>query len=253
MKKMERSRDSKATFIKTAGALAVLGIVILFSTPLAVRIRALVATIAPPKNTDAELQALSKDALIARVTNDEDALNRVKYQAVLYDMVSKENAALRKAAHATFSPDFITARVIVRPPQTMYDTLLIDEGSAGEFAEGDIAAFDGVALGRIASLGEGTAIVELFSNPGAQTDVVIGAPQSIVVAKGMGGGAFELSVPQGVAIHANDPVRLSGSATLLLGTVSGVSAKETDASQTVYVRAPVSYSDLDFIDIFLHP
>jgi cell shape-determining protein MreC len=246
---MVRSRDSKARFLKILGAGLVLFLALAFSKPVAPYARALAANLFAPRAADTELAALSKDALIARVKSDEAALSGVKYQTVLYASLVAENAKLRNLLNAPHAADALVARVVSRPPETLYDTLLIDQGSAAGVKEGNLVEYEGIALGRVTSVGQGTAVVKLFSSPGDETDALLGTPGAIAVAKGMGGGAFELSVPQGVTLAVGDAVGANASHALLLGTVSGISAKPSDASQTVYVRSPVSLSDLDFIEI----
>jgi cell shape-determining protein MreC len=208
-----------------------------------------VSIFSPHAGQNSEYASLSRDALIARLTEDEKDLARVRYQALLYGLLSDENKHLRQAVAAAAIPPGVTARVIARPPETHYDTLVIDAGTNAGIEENDTAVFEGVLLGKVVSAGARSATVQLFSSGGSEEDVIIGNPSAVAVARGLGGGAFELSVPQGVKVAAGDRVRVSGSETLILGIVRSVSAEARDASQKVRFATPVSLNDLDFIRI----
>lgn len=246
---MEPSRDSRKRFRDTGIAAFVLLAVIFLGSPVAPYVRNLFVYLSVPRPTTSAYALLSRDALISRLTDAEKKLSLIRYQSVLYGLLSDENTKLRQTFNAAPPPKSILARVIARPPKTVYDTLLIDQGAAAGISGNDFAIYDGIALGKVVSEGQSSATVQLFSSPGSDEDVLLGKPQSIAVAHGVGGGAFELSVPQGVAVSVGDPVRIEATQSLLMGVVAGVSSKPTDSLQAVIVRSPVSFADLDFIEI----
>jgi cell shape-determining protein MreC len=141
------------------------------------------------------------------------------------------------------------ARVIARPPRTSYDVILLDQGAFSGVSVGDEVVYDNIALGKIITVDQGTSLAELFSSPGSAVDALLGNPVAVSVAKGMGGGSFELTVPNDVHLSAGDPVRIEGSSSLLLGIVGSVSAAPTGAAQTISFHAPLSLADLDFVSI----
>jgi cell shape-determining protein MreC len=246
---MIRSQGSKRHAWQPLAALGVLVFVIVLGTSLAPYLRNIFASMFAPNTTDAAYQGLSHDALIARLKADDAELSRVGYQAALYGLLADENAKLRVLVNAPAAERGITARVLARPPRTLYDTLTIDQGTTAGVAVGNLAVFNGIALGKVASVSSRTAVVSLFSSPGTDTDALFGTPSAIAVLHGLGGGSFELSVPQNTAVAAGDSVRYQNSQSLLLGTVVAVQSKPSDALQTVSVRSPVSLSALDFIEI----
>ncbi|MBI3573737.1 hypothetical protein HY090_01675, partial [Candidatus Kaiserbacteria bacterium] len=249
MTMMGHSRDFRKRVLHTGLGVLVLGVVIFFGSPLALHVRGALVNLLAPHNSDAQYTSLSRDALIARLKDSESALSRIGYQAVLYGLLADENAKLRHILNVAAVPQGILARVLSRPPTSMYDTLVVDQGTAAGVSANDLVEFEDVALGRISSRGVGNSTVRLFSSSGSDEDVTLGKPQAIAVAHGLGGGAFELSVPQGISVSVGDAVRVSGTESLLLGLVGGVFAKPTDSSQTIYVRLPLSLSELDFIEI----
>src|SRR3989344_881261 len=192
---------------------------------------------------------LSRSALASRLHDAEQELSRIRYQALLYALVAEENKELRGLLRASEIPTGIVARVLARPPRTHYDTLLVDVGSEKGMSVGDLAIFEGIGLGTVVTSDTRTSIISLFSTPGFETDVIVGTPHAVAVAHGLGGGAFEVLLPQGIVVMPGDIVRLPGSESLVVGIVSNVARAPADVLQQVLFHSPVSMSDLDFVRI----
>ncbi|MES2014286.1 MAG: rod shape-determining protein MreC [Patescibacteria group bacterium] len=248
---MEFSRTSKTkqSFWVSVIALAALTLVLFFSSGIRFYIKDVFVNIFAPHPRANLYSSLSKEALIDRLLQSDAELSRVKYQGFLYGLLLDENANLRKVAGAAAIQKGVTGRVVARPPQTSYDTLLIDIGKDTGIHENELAVYEGMALGRVVAVSDHTATVALFSTSGIERDVIVGDPRAVAVAKGQGGGAFELSLPQSVKVVRGDIVRFQGTESLMLGVVESVSAEARDASQTVLFALPVSFADLDFIRI----
>ena len=250
---MARSRDSKHRPAGIIAACLVLLAVVFFSSPFAPYVRSIYKNMyALREGSNPQYAGMSRAALIAQLNKDERSLSLVRYQSVLYGMLADENAKLRQALNAGPPPRSILARVISRPPQSLYDTLLIDQGSESGVQKGDFAEYQGIALGTVASVGKGTALIELFSAPGEQNDVLVGKTNAIAIANGMGGGAFELAVPNGVQVANGDTIRSAGTEPGLLAVVANISSTSESATMTLRAHSPVSFSDLDFIEIVPH-
>lgn len=250
-----RFRGSRRGLLGAALAALTLALVFFFASPAAPYFRSLYANLSAPSadNIDPSFASLSREALIGRIIADETLLSRIRYQAVLYGLLADENAKLRALLNGTTTTDALLARVVSRPPETLYDTVIIDRGAAAGIAGGDLVVYQGIALGRVLSEGNDSALVELFSSAGSKEDVIIGKPAAISIASGEGGGSFELSIPQGIAVSAGDPVRVEASASLLLGTVVSVAADQSQASQRISVRSPFSLADIDFVQVVKSP
>lgn len=248
---MVYSRGSKTRFHFLTGAVALVSLVLvfIFSSNIGSYVRGVASNVIAPHVNSDEYSALSKNALIARLQSRDAELKRTRYQALLYSLLVSENASLRDSVGAVAIPTGVTARVITRPPRTNYDTLIIDVGKDGGIRENDVAIYHGVVLGRISALDSKSATVTLFSSSGVSHDVILGEPRAVAVAKGLGGGAFEVSVPQGVKVVLGDSVRFPGTEALVAGIVQSISAQTRDVSQTVRFTIPFSFSELDFIRI----
>lgn len=194
-------------------------------------------------------EGVSRDTLVSRLQVAEEELTRIRYQAYLYELVSKENAELRNVSSVESFSKTVPARVLARPPRTHYDTLILDVGAASGIRENDLVVWNQVLLGTIVSVGPSTATVELLSSPGNVFDAILGTPQAVAVAKGMGGGAFELALPQNITLEVGEVVRAQHSDTLIAGVVVSFEAKPSDATQTVTMRSPVSMQALDYVSV----
>ena len=245
---MARSRISKRS--AGLGVCAVVAlIVLLFTSNAGLYLRGFFVSVLAQPSPESAYASLSRDALIARLAHVEQELSKVKYQALIYGIIAEENHSLRKAAGAATAAPGITGRVIARPPRSAYDTLLLDVGMREGVTKDNLVVFEGIALGKIISAGETTSLVQLFSSPGTEHDVLIGEPHAVSVAQGQGGGTFELSLPQSVAVAEGDIVRIPGTEALILGIVVSVEAESVDVSQTVRIASPLSFSDLDFVRV----
>jgi len=243
-----RSQRSDRGYFKALFSVAVLAAVLFFGSSAAGYLQSAFTSLFAKKITSL-YDGMSRDALIENLLAAEAELSRTRYQAYLYGLVVKENEELRNAATVESFSRAIPARVVARPPRTHYDNLLLDVGAAAGVRENDLVVKDRVALGVIVSVGQSSSQARLFSTPGALQDAVVGEPQAIAVAAGMGGGAFELAIPQGVVVVPGEPVRIPHSDTLILGIVVAFSGKPTDATQTVYVKSPAALSDLDYVSV----
>ena len=161
--------------------------------------------------------------------------------------VTAENEQL--AALRTDVPsDLVPAGVLLRPPVTMYDTLIIDAGSAAGVAKGNpVLVASGVVVGSVEDVFSRTSRVVLFSSPGTTLSVVFSGTGIAAEARGRGAGNFEVRLPRDISVISGDVVALPGISGGTLGVVSTIIAEEADSFQRVLFKSPVSLSELSFV------
>src|SRR5437016_3002805 len=98
------------------------------------------------------------------------------------------------------------AFVLIGPPHSPYDTLVLDQGSLEGVAVGQAVLFQNVALGEISEVFSHTSKAKLFSTAGTDMEVVIGPNHVHVEASGRGGGNFIARLPKSVSIQKGDTV-----------------------------------------------
>ena len=177
-----------------------------------------------------------------------EEVTKLKLKASLYDEVKAEYEDLRHFENET--DIFAYARVLSTPRTAGYDILLLDIGSAEGVREGNtVTGYDSVLLGRVESVGEHSARVALFSSPKSEVPVVFPKSGVDAVARGQGGGAFILEVPQDTEIQAGDAISLRSVSGKMVAVVAEVSIDPTDAFKTVYAAVPVNIYDLRHVGI----
>lgn len=245
---MGRSQASEVKALPALLGFALLVATIFFAGNFQAPVRAFFASYLTGPATPG-YESLSRSEIEQRLKIAEDELARVQYQSVLYKLVLEENRNLRQVSTVESITTEVPARVLSRPPRTHYDTLIVGAGSGSGVAVHDIAVWNGILLGEVKLVTASSATVELYSTPGVEHDVIVGTPSAVAIARGLGGGAFEVLIPQGVLVSAGEYVRASTDETLILGRVVSVSGSATDATKTVHVAMPMSLSEIDFISL----
>lgn len=162
-------------------------------------------------------------------------------------------ASQRDELLATFGrrpPESIPASVLVHPPETPYDVLVIDAGKdLGVGVGSAVTTPEGNGLGLVSAAFAKTAEVRLSSTSGERTDAVLergGIPVTLV---GRGGGNFSFTVPRDTAVELGDRILTPNLDARLLGVVGDIEVTPTDSFKTVLVRSPVNPSEIRFVTV----
>ncbi len=144
----------------------------------------------------------------------------------------------------------ILGGVLLRPPETPYDTLVIDAGFAEGVAMGDLVSAGGTTVvGTITDLYTHTARVTLYSAPGEKYDGLLRGSIPIAV-EGQGGGSLRAQLPSGTDVASGDTVSLPGVAGGVAATVSRVERGESESFTTVYLTLPANMWSLRFVEVW---
>jgi cell shape-determining protein MreC len=170
-------------------------------------------------------------------------------RAVLYE----ENLYLKRLLGRSAERQIILAGVIMRPPGTPYDTLLIDAGALEGVALGDLVSAGGSALvGRVAQVYEHAARVTLFSAPGQTHEGLLSRGQEVVpvIVEGQGGSSLKTQVPAATGAEPGDTILIPGIATGLTAAVVAVEAGESESFETLYLRLPANPYSLRTVEVW---
>jgi cell shape-determining protein MreC len=211
-------------------------------------------------------EALSNRALdvlapIGRVRQRLDASDNARLRAELASTTAlvadrnflyKENLELKGRLGRDAGTPGILAGVLMRPPATPYDTLLVDAGTTEGVSAGDFVSAGGTTLiGVVREVYEHSSRVVLFSAPGESYDTMLGGTVPLHM-EGQGGGSLVGQVPASTPVAAGDAVVFPGVASAFAGSVSKVISKPGESFQMVYVRLPVDPLSLQFVEIRKH-
>lgn len=185
----------------------------------------------------AENDKLKSEVAQFQVTEDRDKL------------LTQDNADL-KVLLGRHSDNFsVLASVIAKPPFSLYDTVVVDVGSADKVLAGDkVLALGFVPIGTVQSVYTHTSLVQLFSSAGEKIDVRIGKNIQ-TTAEALGGGNFIIKLPKDTAVSQGDPISAPGIQADVFGTVDSIETNENDPFVYVRFGLPVNMSELNFVQI----
>lgn len=228
---------------------AVLVLLVVFGTMFSRPIFNIISALATSFSVEVveEYTVLSKKVLAARLYDAERELGNVRYQAALYASLVEENQRLLDELGLRTPAESGIGRVIQRPPHTHYDTLLVSLKNGHAVSVGDIALFEGIALGTVEKISGSAALVSLFSSPGRTLDVRVGDPTAIVVAHGLGGGAFVFDVPNEVSLEEGDVMVSASHDTEIIGVVLSITTDPDRTTKRVHARTAASLTDVRFV------
>jgi len=150
---------------------------------------------------------------------------------------------------ATTTPG-IAATVLVHPPETPYDVLVVDAGSAEGVVLGDrVSLPEGVSIGQVSEISTHTSRVNLYSGSSIKTDAILERNSLPVTLMGHGGGNFEFDLPKGTAVVLGDKILSPNIRAEMVAVVGDVQSDPTDSLEHVYAGSVYNVSNLRFVVI----
>lgn len=144
--------------------------------------------------------------------------------------------------------NIIAAAVLTHPPQTPYDTIIIDAGS-NESISLDSRVFlpEGPGLGQVSEVWPNRARVKLFTAPGEKINAVLERHGVPVTLEGSGGGNFKMFLPRDVAVEEGDRILSADIVPNLLAIVEEVNIGPTDSFKEVLAYSPANIFAIRFV------
>ncbi len=162
----------------------------------------------------------------------------------------QENLALKTLLGRKPQVERILGAVLIRPPATPYDTLVIDAGSAEGIALGDVVSAGGSAtIGTISEVYTHAARVRLYSAPGEKYDALLRGTIPLAI-EGQGGGSLRAQVPAGVEVSVGDEALLPGIVGGITARVSHIDRGEGESFVTLYFTLPVDLFTIRFVEVW---
>jgi cell shape-determining protein MreC len=144
------------------------------------------------------------------------------------------------------------AVVLAKPPQTIYDLLIIDIGGNKGVRVGDKVMANGhVYIGEIEEVFPSSAKVRLYSSPGQKLSVALGQNAISVEAVGLGGGNFHILLPKEIEVREGDGITIPAINSNVFGIVEKVNNNDQDSLQKILFKSPVNISELRFVEVVL--
>ena len=191
----------------------------------------------------ADLALYSKKDLLTEIERLQLEAEAQEVGRLQTELLRRENENLRTALGFVREDEaWLVAGVLVRPPKTPYDIMILDVGSDQGVLVGQLVfSGSGTVLGVAQEVFARQAVVGLLSTPELETDVVLEKQGIGVTARGRGGGAYEMHVPRDIEVLPGDLIVLPGRQTELVGVVQDIIFDPRDPFQTVLASAPISF------------
>jgi cell shape-determining protein MreC len=199
--------------------------------------------------------ASSSQRLVGHIFGYYNETTRPISENSLVQMLRSENQELKDllGRKTDLSPnDVIFSVVLMRPPKTSYDSLLIDIGEDHGLVMGDrVYAENEYLIGQVEEVRHNTSVIKLFSTPGEKIDVLIGTGSSTasVIAEGMGAGNFYIKAPKNISIQESDPIVVHGIYSYILGSAEKIESSEGEAFNHIHFKLPIKLNSLKYVQV----
>ncbi len=144
----------------------------------------------------------------------------------------------------------LLALILARPPQSPYDTLVIDQGEKNGVSVGDkVYAYGNIPIGFVGEVYNSTAKVVLYSQSKNITNIILTGSNLPVDLIGRGGQNFEAILPRDVSVPVGTFAILPSISSVPVAVVSSVISDLRDPFQRVLLTSPVNIRYLKYVEI----
>lgn len=205
------------------------------------------------------------NSIDARVTTFIDGFKNAQTLAAQNQTLLDENEALtiqnrtlgdknsdlsKLFANGSQTPQGILGGVVARPPESPYDTLIVETGTDQGVTIG-MEAFGagGAPVGVVTQTSGSYSRITLFSSAGESISGWVGKDRLALTLLGAGGGAFTSQLPSGSGILAGDTVYVPGPGALPIGTVNVVSSDPSSLIATIQITPLVNPFSITWVNL----
>lgn len=138
--------------------------------------------------------------------------------------------------------------VLVRPPETPYDVLVIDAGKNEGVEVGHrVSLPEGIIIGTVSEVLPNSSKVILYSASGEKTNAVLERNNTPIIMEGRGGGNFRITLPRDMVAVEGDRILSSDISSRLVAVVGKVNLGATDSFKEVLATSPANIFTLRYV------
>ncbi len=201
-------------------------------------------------NTQLSSIFYSKSSLLEENETLKKEIRDISLKLLDRNLLYEENLSLKERLGRSENVQTVVARVIARPPQSLYDTLVVDAGSKEGIKVGEKVLYgDNIMIGEIAEVFEKNSKVKLFSSSGENINVTVGKQAVPALAVGAGGGNFEIKIPRNTPVSLGDSILAPSIMPHLLGVIEYMEPKESDPFERILFKSPISPLEIETVEI----
>jgi len=191
----------------------------------------------------------SRESMIKENQELKKKLMESEFQKADIEILTIENKQLRNLLDRQEMPKTLPAFILVRPPQTLYDVLIIDIGKNKGLKSGERVLFRNILLGEIIEVFEKTASVKLLSSGGFETEAYIERINLPVKIIGKGSGNFESKLPKDAEVEIGDFLIIPGDRGKLLGQVEEIERNPASSFIKIFFRLPLNLQEIRWVSV----
>ena len=215
-------------------------------------------TLAAPVLREGSLLSVQTERIMSGFANTQTLASEHQALVVQNNALSIQNQILAArvqdltALVGTTTPSVygIVAAVLARPPESPYDTLVVDAGTKDGAELGDkVLAMGGVPIGAVSAISPRRARITLFSAPLASTTAWVGNARIPIVLEGSGAGTFIAQIPRAAGIVVGDKVFVPGKGIRPIGTVKRIDTSPAAITEILRIRPTVNIFSLTVVEI----
>lgn len=190
----------------------------------------------------------SKERLLQEVETLREKEKDLNLKLTDISALQSENRELRNTIKLQPEDDFIPAFVIARPPQTSFDTIIINKGRRENVNVGDIVlASESTMIGRVVEAKESYSIILLNSSPSAYFAANISRNDLPLEVFGHGSGNLYGKVPIIMSVEVGDVATINYGKVFSIGIIDKVENDETSGFKNIFMFLPVNISDIGIV------
>jgi cell shape-determining protein MreC len=191
-----------------------------------------------------------KSTLVHENASLKDQISALNARLVERDVLSRENEELKATMGRATHMQFTLAAVLAKPPQSLYDTLVIDGGSNLGFVEGLIVYANGeTPIGTIEEVLPTSSVVRMYSSSGEKTDARLDPSHVDITLEGRGGGTFSVQVPHDFSVSQGSLALGRDVSSHVIAILQKSTSDPRDSFQTLLFSSPVNMSELSFVQV----
>ncbi len=177
---------------------------------------------------------------------ESSAADRANYYSIVQENADLKDVLGRKKEDMKV----VLASILIKPNQSLYDTLVLDVGeNMGIKVGATVFALGDIPIGKVAEVYSSSSRVVLFSTNGEKTQVVLSAQNTFLELVGRGGGNFEMIIPRDFKLLKGEQVVLPGISPKVVAVVETIISDPRDAFQKALLVAPVNIQELKFVEV----
>ena len=188
---------------------------------------------------------ITRNSLIEKIDLLEYELENARLLALDSTAIGYENKKLREDFAINIDEEFVRAKVIARPPQIPFDSVMINSGENDGLEVGDLVVVQSrLLVGFISKVEANTATVSLSSSNGNSFHGLVERTHEALEIIGVSGNNFASRTLSDSDIKEGDRIIISGDSDLLLAIVGSVENYEPISTKNIIMTLPFNINTL---------